>query len=65
MRYIAQEIRERESEEFYNQYAQKIIDHFKSKLTNPITSEVERYPEESEIVAMIEEYKEYDKSLNK
>ena len=60
IQYVNQEIKKRESEEFCNKYSHKIVGRLKLRLTKSITGEIERYPEEREIIALIEEYKAYD-----
>ena len=57
MRYIAQQIRVLGGEDVYKQYGQQMIDSIKANCTENFGTEITRYPEDEEIVEVINAYR--------
>ena len=57
MRYIAQQIRALGGEDVYKQYGQQMIDSIKANCTENFGTEIVRYPEDEEIIEVINYFK--------
>lgn len=57
MRYVAQQIRALGGEDVYKQYGQQMIDSIVSKCTENFGMEIVRYPEDEEIIEVINYFK--------